>query len=312
MSGVTCSATVNAELLPRSWRGYAAADDVVWPSASRPLLTGEQRTALDQWRAVRAIENAETSSPSIAAVTPLPRALRRTGTAMLLYAAALGVLVWPLTRIRSRSLAVYPVVGALVAGGSIVALASGRLGPGASVHVSQSTVVEQMAGTKGALVLARAVAEFPSLGVFELRAVRADGAIAPSGGDRRTLRFDEDGAPILAGTYGLGASAAFEVEAVSAFEPLDATLRDAIVRVTNRSTRELRDCRFGSGFSRLIVGTLAAGQQVEAERRPGPGEAMFSCKLDAAVVEFAEAHRPVESDGTAIIVLRWPEPRTEP
>ena len=31
----TCSATINPEALPRSWRGYGAADDVVWPSGKQ-------------------------------------------------------------------------------------------------------------------------------------------------------------------------------------------------------------------------------------------------------------------------------------
>src|SRR5204862_4300573 len=50
--GVTCAATLNPESLPRSWRGYAAADDVVWPSGGKPTLTAEQRIALDRWRVV--------------------------------------------------------------------------------------------------------------------------------------------------------------------------------------------------------------------------------------------------------------------
>ncbi len=312
-SGVTCSATVNPDALPRSWRGYAAADDVVWESGSTPLLSGEQRTALNQWRAVQAVENAETSSPSIAAITPGARALRRMGTAMLLYAAALGFFVWPLSRIRSRSLAVYPAIVALVAAGSVVAMASGRIGPGASVHVSQSAVVEQVSGTKGSFVMARAIAEFPAFGTIALRAPRVDGAMAlRAGGDRRDLRFDENGAPVLAGIYGLGATAAFEVEAVSAFEALDATVRGTTVRVANTSTKELRDCRFGAGFSKLIVGTLSPGQYVEAERQGGPDAPVFSCTLDAAVVEFAESHRSIDSDGTAVIMLRLPEWQAAP
>jgi hypothetical protein len=312
-SGVTCSTTLNPDALPRSWRGYGAADDVVWESGSRPRLSGEQRTALNQWRAVQAIENAETPSPSIAAITPGARALRRTGTAMLLYAAALGFFVWPLSRIRSRSLAVYPAIVALVAAGSVVAIASGRIGPGASVHVSQSAVVEQVWGMKGSFVVARAIAEFPAFGTFALRAPRVDGAMAlRAGGDRRDLRFDENGAPVLAGIYGLGATAAFEVEAVSAFEALDATFRGTTVRVANTSTQELRDCRFGAGFSKLIVGTLSPGQYVEAERQSGLDSPVFSCKLDAAVVEFAESHRSIDSDGTAVIMLRLPERQAAP
>jgi hypothetical protein len=311
-SGVTCAATINPDSLPRSWRGYAGADDVVWPPGGKPTLTAEQHTALDRWRVVQAIENAESTVPSAADVTPATHALRRTSTAMLVYAAALGSLVWPLNRVRSRSLAVYPVIAAAVAAGSIVAIAAGRIGPGARVHVSQSAVVEQVAGTKGSSVLARAVAEFPAFGPTELRADGVDGAIVLRGGARRDLRFDENGAPIVAGTYGLGATAAFEVEATTPFEALSATFSGASVRVTNISTREMRDCRFGSGFSRQSVGRLASGQHVEAVRQGPEIEPVFSCKLDAAVVEFAESGRPVDNDGTAAIVLHLREPRADP
>src|SRR5260370_32216052 len=63
VSGVACSTTVNPEALPRSWRGYGAADDLVWQSGGPTMLSGEQQTALNQWRAVQVIENAEASSP---------------------------------------------------------------------------------------------------------------------------------------------------------------------------------------------------------------------------------------------------------
>ena len=77
-SGTTCTATINPESLPRSWRGYAAADDVVWPPGSKLTLTAEQHTALDRWRVVQAIENAESTVPSAGDVAPATRALRRT------------------------------------------------------------------------------------------------------------------------------------------------------------------------------------------------------------------------------------------
>jgi len=311
-SGVTCAATLNPESLPRSWRGYAAADDVVWPSENRPTLSAEQHTALDRWRVVQAIENADSTVPSAGDVTPKTRALQRTGTAMLMYTGVLGMLVWPLNRIRSRSLAVYPVIAAAVTAGSAVAFGSGRIGPGARVQVSQSAVVEQVAGTKGSSVLARAVAEFPAFGPVELRAEGVDGAIALRGGARRDLRFDENGAPLVAGTYGLAATAAFEVEAMASFEPLKATFSGTTVRVMNASAHDMRDCRFGSGFSRQSVGRLARGQDVEAVRQGTEIEPVFSCKLDAAVVEFAESGRPVDSEGTASIVLHLREPRTDP
>jgi hypothetical protein len=157
------------------------------------------------------------------------------------------------------------------------------------------------------------VAEFPSLGAVEVHATRADGAIAVRGGrDRGNLRFDENGAPLFAGTYGLGATATFEVEAVTAFEALQTAARGATVRVANISTQELRDCRFGAGFSRLNVGSLAPGQSVEADRQNGPAEAIFTCRLNGPVIELTESRWPVVTNGTAVIVLRLPEGQARP
>jgi hypothetical protein len=51
---------------------------------------------------------------------------------------------------------------------------------------------------------------------------------------------------------------------------------------------------------------------VEAVRQGTEIEPVFSCKLDAAVVEFAESGRPVDNDGTAAIVLHLREQRTDP
>ena len=74
---------------------------------------------------------------------------------------------------------------------------------------------------------------------------------------------------LLRGTYGLGATAPFEVEAMASFEPLSAIFSDSTVRVMNISAHEMRDCRFGSGFSRQSVGRLSPGQHVDAVRQ-GP------------------------------------------
>ena len=199
-SATACAATVNPESLPRSWRGYAAVDDVVWPSAGKPTLTAEQHIALDRWRVVQAIENAESTVPSAGDVTPAPHALRRASTAMLVYAAALGILVWPLNRIRSRSLAVYPVIAA----------AEPRIHRRArrGSHRTRRPNPRVAIGcrrtgrrTKGSSVLARAVADSHRLAPLSSarRCGRRDRA---SGGARRDLRFDENGAPIFAGTYG--------------------------------------------------------------------------------------------------------------
>ena len=311
--GRACSVTMPVDALPRSWRGYGAADELKWEPAGKPALSAEQSAALNQWRTVQAIEEAETLSPHGREVVAPAHALRRAGTTLLLYAAAFGIIVWPITGIRSRSLFVYPAVVVLAAAGSAVAVAAGHFGRTAVVRVAQSAVIEQVAGARGAFVIARAVAEFPALDAIELRAVDVDGAIAlRSGTERRELRFDENGAPIVAGTYGLGATTAFELEAATSFQPLRVDSSGATVQVTNTSAFALRACRFGPGFSRSDVGALAPGQSVEAEHRSDEPDAVFSCAVDAPVVKFAESERRVESEGDAVILLRFPDRRPTP
>ena len=51
---------------------------------------------------------------------------------------------------------------------------------------------------------------------------------------------------------------------------------------------------------------------MEAVRQSPEIEPLFSCKLDAAVVKFAESGHPVDNDGTATVVLHLREPRTNP
>jgi len=312
MSGVTCTATLNASALPRSWRGYGAADEVVWQPGRKPTLTADQEKALTEWRGVQAIENAEQSSPSLAEIRPPIDALRRTRNLTLLYAVALGVFALPFSRIRSRSLVVYPAVAALVIAGTVAAMASGRIGPGATARVAQTAVVRQLPGARGSFVLARGVAEFPTFGAAELTAARADGAIASRGAARRDLRFDENGAPLLAGIFGLGATTAFEMEAVTAFEALRVESHGETVRVSNSSTQTLKDCRFGDGFSKTSVGSLAPGQRVEAVRQGAQAEEEFTCRLDAPIVELVENRRPVVSGGTAVIIASLAERQGQP
>ena len=165
------------------------------------------------------------SLPSIGNVAPATHALRRTGT---VDAGVHGrtrhsrLAVEPRSQPFARRL---PGHRRAVAPGSVVAIASGRVGPGARIHVSQSAVVEQVAGRRGSIVLARAVAEFPAFGLVDVRADGVDGAIALRGGARRDLRFDENGAPLVRGIYGLGATATFEVEAMTSFEALPRRLQ---------------------------------------------------------------------------------------
>jgi hypothetical protein len=228
------------------------------------------------------------------------------------YALAIAVAGFAFTRIRARSLTLYPAVGLLVVAGSAAALAAGRVGSGASVRIQQSVVAQQLSDTGSALILLRGIAEFPSFGDFELRARGIDGAIATKQADDRSLRYDEDGAPLMqSGMVGLGTRKSFELEAVADFQALTASAEGRTVRVSNRSRHTLNECRFPGGFSKERVGSLAPGETVEAERRAAGPDASFTCTTSAPIVDFTVTNGDVHSEGTAVVMLQLPSGGSE-
>jgi hypothetical protein len=303
-----CSTTQSAAQLPRSWRGYDAVDDVVWPAGAQPLEHAQQ-LALAQWKAIHALEESG-AAPSAAALqtaSAMSASTRRALVGLAGYVLAIGAAGLALTRIRSRSLTLYPAVGLLVAAGSAAALAAGRVGPGAGVRIQQSAVVQQLSDTGSALILLRGVAEFPSFGAFELRARGSDGAITASRSDDRSLRYDEDGAPVMStGVVGLGARKSFELETVAEFHALAASADGLTVRVSNRSGRSLDDCQFPDGFSKARVGSLAPGQTVEAERRAAGNDASFTCSISTPIVDFTVTGGDAYNEGRAVVMLQLP------
>jgi hypothetical protein len=304
----SCSTTQSAARLPHSWRGYDAVDEVVW-AAGAPPLQADQQIALAQWRAIHALEESGIS-PSVAAAqmpSPLSASARRAIVWVAGYVLAIAGAGFAFTRVRARSLTLYPVIGLLLVVGSAAALAAGRVGPAAKVRIQQSAVAEQLSDTGSALILSRGIAEFPSFGEFELRARGIDGAIATSQPRGRSWRFDEDGAPLMrSGFVGLGTRESFELEAVVDFQALVASAQGRTVRVSNRSNHTLSECRFPDGFSKERVGTLSPGQTVEAERRMAGDDASFVCTIAAPIVDFTVTNGDVRSEGTAVVMLQLP------
>ena len=304
-----CSTTQATAHLPRSWRGYDAVDDVVWPSSAVPLER-EQQTALTQWQAIHRLEESG-HSPAAAALqtsSVLGASARRALAGVVFYLLAIAAAGLAFTRMRARSLTLYPAVGLLVVAGSAAALDAGRVGPGTGVRLQQSVVAQQLPGTGSALILLRGVAEFPSFDAFELRARGVDGVIEANLGSDRSLRYDEDGAPVMSsGTVGLGTRKSFRLEAVAAFQALTASAEGPIVRVSNQSSYGLDDCQFPASFSKARIGSIAPGQTVEAERTADDDGASFTCVLAAPIVEFSAAPIDVRSEGRTIVMLQLPQ-----
>lgn len=298
-----CSVNTTPDGLPLAARGYDAVDAVIWPAGDQPV-SREQRTALDRWRALRALEGSGNMDATPAARQPLlPRGVSGAlGRTIAMFAASyigalivIGALV--ATR-RGHMSPTYAVLVLLIAGASATALAIGRVGPGSDLIVHHSTVVTQLPGARGSLVRTRAVTEFPELAVYALRASTDDGFVQTSSAGRQEEFLDDAGRPQLRGRFALAERRAFSMEAFAPIEALGVVADGAVVRVTNLMKGTLTDCRFGDGFADDAATTLGPGQTVEAakpEQTIGP---VFSCLLPELPVALEDAGRRIHVEGT--------------
>lgn len=313
--GMDCTATMTHEALPRSWRGYDAADRVQWFPWGEPALAPDQRRALDQWRAFHRLDApGNTAGPGVPPPLPgrsgpLPRMLFAS------YVVSLLVGGFWLRRSRARGVTCMVAYAGVIAVGSVAALAGGRAGPASAVVLRHESVIQQFAGASGSLVSLRGRVEYPTFDSFGLRPAFADGAIdrLPAPVDRREQQFDRNGFPVLAGAFGLGSGQQFELEGVADFAVLEASARNGTVRVANAGRVDLDDCGFSPGFSRQSVGSLRSGESVEAEQNENTDDPVFTCRVRASLFEFFEPRRRVDSGGGARVVyhLRPADPEDD-
>jgi hypothetical protein len=308
----SCSATITADTLPDSPRGYDAVDGVFWPLGNLSI-GADQRIALDRWQPFHALEAAGDLDVTPRALPPsvrrgLPAHSRQlVATFAVLYGVALVITgVW-LARRGVRAAVAYATVALLVCVGSSAALAIGRAGPASDIVIHHTTLVQQFPGEVGSLVTMRGMVEFPALDSYALRASLADGFIevpSPSGGRKQAL--DEDGHALLRGTFPLGSRRGFLLEGFASLNPLEMKIDGGVLRVTNRSSLEMSECRFVEGFSVGETGTLRPSQTVEAKQQAEVTGPVFSCVLPDLPVAFSEPARVVRTQGEARIFLYKP------
>jgi hypothetical protein len=310
-----CVATTTPDLLPRSLRGYEAADRVTWPAGER-TLPDEQRNALDAWQQLRRLEEAGDLTLTPQPTRPSVRrgldgrtaqALAGIATASVL-CFTLGGLFFPRRRTRLAL-----VVGSLVVAtiGAIVAVFGiGRLGPGRAISIQHASLLQQLPGRPASVLSISGIAQFPAFEDFTVSLANADASLEPASTSGRAQQLvDEDGHPILTGTFGLGSRKAFTAEAITDIQLLTVATDGRTTRLTNQSQTELRECRFAGGFSVRDVGVLKPGASVTAEQIEDFAGPLFTCTSAEPVVAFTELRRPVRMSGTTVVaVYRTPEP----
>lgn len=288
-----CSVTLRPEALPRSWRGYDAATHAVVPASG---LAPEQAQALEHFVALRQPAVAEAMG-----IAP-PPSLGRTESDGGIRAAWLAYPVALLgfgRRLRRRH-AGLPVLAllSLIAACSAAALLAGRLGQSARVRVRASSVVTQLPGQAVAFVRMRGVVRYPAFDDYALHVDAPDAVVETRASSEVARRLDEEGRALLVGSFGSGATEAFELEGLREVRILDASPGARGTRITNRSDAVLDACRFVRGFDSRSVGLLRPGGSIESE----PGEQLLACRLRGAPVRLTDPRHEVECDGESVVI----------
>jgi hypothetical protein len=317
-----CTSTTTPESLPRSMRGYDAADRVIWRPGPESALADDQRVALDRWRGYRQLDDAGVLSlaPALApALSPVggsnarPRWLTVIAVAVSVYG-LLTIAAGSLAR-GARPLLVFPAAVLLAALASSVALVAGHAGlgllPASAMVVQYAATLQQLPGG-GSTVSMRGVVQSPAFDLFQTRARVRDAALdvkTPSRAEPGSEEwFDADGYPAFSGVLGLGATREFTLEGAVDLSPLDVRRDGDTIRVTNASRADLRDCRFPEGFSVQRVGTLRPGQAVESREATDVDAPFFSCMLLEVPIDFVDERYAARTEGTSLVMAYLPHP----
>ena len=298
-----CTVTLSAEASLMSPRGYDAADDVIVRLDSRSLSADRQR-AIDVWRQLHALDDSGgVSRPGDFEVADSVRPVLRAG--FLVYLLAIPVLLVIVRRLSADARHVYLGIAVLVVGATSTAIAFGRAGPGSAVTVRYRAVAHLFPGGTQSLVVMRGSVEYPTGGRFSVRAPFADAAIETAGarGVREEQRYDDDGSPVVAGRFALGARKAFALEGIADLPIVEVSRRASSVHVTNISNRPLEDCRVTTDGAVRPVGTIAAGDNLDVAGAEKGTALTLSCLAPASLLPFSETQHRVVTEGQLQLVV---------
>jgi hypothetical protein len=304
----SCSVLVPAAVLPDSHRGYDVADRVVWSNGHGPeTWTAAQRLAFERWQALKRLDRRGDLGVTPGVKRPvlgrgLPTDTTRVAAAgAVTYCVLLLLIGLTLQRARARLTTFFGAIAALTTAGVAGVCAIGRVGePPVTVH--HESLMQQLPGRLGSLLTVQAVAEFPSFDRFNLRLSTPDASLDTVTRAGRSETIDEEGYPVLAGTYGLGERQAFSAEAATPVRFLDLIENGDVVRVTNRSNVELVECRFANGFSTTHPSALKPSASMQARRLTDVLGPALTCSLPDSVLVFTDSRRSVRTNGGLTLV----------
>jgi hypothetical protein len=304
-----CTVTVPPSALPRSARGYDAANEVILLGGTNSELTAEQRVAIDGWRAYHALETTDllARAPRAVPEPQLQRPARSVVIAASIYLMLLltASIAW-VRRLRRPAYAYGGIVLALIIATFGTAWA-GAAGPGAIVVLRYAATLLQAGGESR--VMLRGTIEYPDFGRYESRATVADGVLTTPGAATGEQWLDDAGLPVRRGTFGRGAREEVEFEGIVADAPYRVAVDRDVIRVTNVSDRVLSECRFPDGFSRGVVGDLQPGTAVDARAISGSDVPFFTCRSKQSPVALVDSRFPVRSNGVTLVSVVLPNPR---
>lgn len=294
----SCTATVDRATLPVSWRGYDALDDLEWSAGEEPVLNEDQTAAIGQWKIRRAHELV--IAPAAESLAP-PRALAQVRSLIAVYA-GLFLLVTACARALGRSpVLFYGSLAALVSAGSAATLAQGRIGEGASIVVTDATVIRATEALDGAFLSTRGIATFPAFGAFELRPEFADGVVTIRR-ESVPARFADDGGSVLGGVFGKGQGIGFDLEGFSRLPTLAIERSAGAMRITSLAAADLTDCELPTGLLPGRIPLLRAGSALSVSDSSVTGNGTITCRLRGAPPTLRSNRDRVEHNGTAVLV----------
>lgn len=306
--GVSCTATLPPSRAPRSLRGYDAADAVVIADADR-LLDPAQQAALTAWRGWRALDVAGDLSLTSQPTRPVAsRGLPSRTTMLVLAVGLLYIVLLAVARMVARAAGstlpwwTFGIAAAVIIGACAAVLGVGRIGPASRVQVRHASLLQQVPGTAASVLTVEAFAEFPTAGAYSLRWAAADGTIQARGDDAAaTQTFADDGAPTLAGSFGLGARQTFAAEATLDTQILRVSSDGPRVTVTNASNVVLYECRFADGMESTQVDTLEPGDTASALIREAIAGPLVTCRFDGMPAPFLTDGHAVYTSGSTVV-----------
>lgn len=278
-----CTASLDADAAPQSWRGYDAADVVVLPPDVR--FTAPQQAAYDRWRAIRHWSESTNMVPPPAPATAFEDT-SRASRMLLLYVASMLALAVIAPLVRKRSAWTHGAVVATIVAASTAVLADGRFGNAAAIAVRDSTVVRAGVGFDSASVSARGVALFPAAARHELETPLEDGSLEVAGGP----------------AFRKGQRVAFDVEGFAAGRLLESDAAASGVTLRNVSSFTFTNCVLPDGYVPRTIDRLVPQASATVTAAADAFDPVMTCGIDGTIETLAVPGARLQRAGSTTLL----------